>query len=823
MRIFCWVRAISSRWTELTSSSCSRPRSRSRVRTAISCCSLPCRDSSTAARSSAACMTERSSWWSTTRTATETACGGAALADQPLAALGGPGARLALGLGGPEQGVGATVERAGAFLGRPEREPGVHLALPGLAGGLGEPLAVGGVGLRIGDVLGRGEPGLEVGQPGEVGLPGLSRGDDRAIQALDLALGGAGLGAVLAELLGHCGEGRVGLVELGQRHVDPLEGVVADRLEPRDLEAEPLGGRGRLGEAGGGLVDGGLDLDEAGLAGGAARGEVGAEQVALAGHGHDVGQVGDQSAGGGQVVDDGDPAQQPHQRGAYVVGRGDHVDGVGHTVGQAGPVAVVEGCTAEDEPRATEVVVLEVADRVDGGSGVGDHDRVGRAAEGGRHGGLVAVLDVEQRGDRAEETADLVGGRQERAGAVLAVEADLERVAARDQPGPVAVGLLGVLAGPGELLVDLVEGSDRVLVLGVEALLAGIEAGDAGLERGEVALRALGAGDGVLAGVGEPPDLGVGRLGARLQRVDLAGQAGQALASVGGGPLEAGDPPLLLGGGLLGRALRDDRRVEDLALLLDLLGDLRLLLAHPLGLRLEVVGIAAGVDGVALGRSGGVADPLVGERRRAPQPFLEAGQGEPRLLGRGQPRQVVAQRRLEPRLLSRPAVISASTSSRRSSSTDSSASSVSSAVRAVTRSSASSRARASRTSACTVCAWRATSAWRPSGLSWRRISDSRSARRVRLPSVASSLRSAFSLRLRCFRTPAASSMKPRRSSGVACRIESSWPCPTITCISRPMPESLSSSCTSSSRQPLPLMAYSEPPLRNMVRLIVTSA
>src|SRR6478672_13032652 len=38
-----------------------------------------------------------------------------------------------------------------------------------------------------------------------------------------------------------------------------------------------------------------------------------------------------------------------------------------------------------------------------------------------------------------------------------------------------------------------------------------------------------------------------------------------------------------------------------------------------------------------------------------------------------------------------------------------------------------------------------------------------------------------------------------------------------------MPESLSSSCTSSSRHGVPLMAYSEPPERNMVRLIVTSA
>ena len=111
-------------------------------------------------------------------------------------------------------------------------------------------------------------------------------------------------------------------------------------LEPGDLEAEPLGGRGRRGQALGGLVDGGLDLDQAGLAGGAPGGEVGAEQVAVAGHRDDVGQVGDQAAGGGEVVDDGDPLQQPRQRGAYVGGRGHHVDGVRRTVGQRGPVAV---------------------------------------------------------------------------------------------------------------------------------------------------------------------------------------------------------------------------------------------------------------------------------------------------------------------------------------------------------------------------------------------------------------------------------------------------------------------------------------------------
>ena len=65
-------------------------------------------------------------------------------------------------------------------------------------------------------------------------------------------------------------------------------------------------------------------------------------------------------------------------------------------------------------------------------------------------------------------------------------------------------------------------------------------------------------------------------------------------------------------------------------------------------------------------------------------------------------------------------------------------------------------------------------------------------------------------------------MKPRRSSGVACSTASSWPWPTMTCISRPMPESDSSSWTSSSRLGVPLIAYSLPPPRNIVREMVTS-
>ncbi|CFE71839.1 Uncharacterised protein [Mycobacterium tuberculosis] len=98
----------------------------------------------------------------------------------------------------------------------------------------------------------------------------------------------------------------------------------------------------------------------------------------------------------------------------------------------------------------------------------------------------------------------------------------------------------------------------------------------------------------------------------------------------------------------------------------------------------------------------------------------------------------------------------------------------------------------------------------------------RSVSRARFAAIVSSLRRAFSLRLRCLSTPAASSMNARRSSGRDCKISSSFPCPTITCISRPMPESLSNSCTSIKRQLLPLISYSLAPSRNILRVIDTS-
>ena len=103
--------------------------------------------------------------------------------------------------------------------------------------------------------------------------------------------------------------------------------------------------------------------------------------------------------------------------------------------GQRGPGGVVGRPATEQQAGAAEVVALEVGDRLDGGVGTGDDDRVGGGAEGGRDGRLVARLHAQQRGHRAHQARHGVGGGEQRTGAVLAVEPELERVATGHQPG----------------------------------------------------------------------------------------------------------------------------------------------------------------------------------------------------------------------------------------------------------------------------------------------------------------------------------------------------------------------------------------------------
>ena len=144
----------------------------------------------------------------------------------------------------------------------------------------------------------------------------------------------------------------------------------------------------------------------------------------------------------------------------------------------------------------------------------------------------------------------------------------------------------------------------------------------------------------------EPAHLVVGGRGARAERVDLAVQPGQPLATVRRGPEQPGDAALLLGGGVLGGALGGERLLERGAETVDLGADRALLLLDPGRLGLEGVGVASGVQRGLVGARR-VADPLGGQGLGAAQALAHPGEGEPGLLGRGQRGQVLPQRGLE--------------------------------------------------------------------------------------------------------------------------------------------------------------------------------
>ena len=286
-------------------------------------------------------------------------------------------------------------------------------------------------------------------------------------------------------------------------------------LEPAGLERGALAGRHGLGQGGVGLLDGGLDLQQALLLAGAAGGVPGAEDVPGRGHRGDLRALLDQGPGGGQVGDDRDPVEQRGEPRAQLDGALDDVDGPGRVGRECGPLPRrgQRRAVGEQQGGPPEVVALEVSQRRQRRGDVADGDGLGGGPERGGDRGLVAVAHRQQRGQRTEDALEVVGGQQ-RSGAVPTGQAELQRLLAGGEAVPVAVGLLGALAHRGQPLLDVVERRDGLLVLRVEALLAGVEAGDLRLQGGEGQLRPLGAGQGVLAALPQALDLLVGAGGA---------------------------------------------------------------------------------------------------------------------------------------------------------------------------------------------------------------------------------------------------------------------------------------------------------------------
>ncbi len=153
-------------------------------------------------------------------------------------------------------------------------------------------------------------PLLELGQRRPVGVQLLDGQRDRPVQPLGLAAGRPGLGAELPELLGHGRHPGVRLVQpvQGRLHVPGRDGLLVQRrLQGEPGPVDPVAG---LAEPGGGLVDRGLHLEQARRRGRPAGRVLPAEQVTLAGDGHQAGLGLDRPPRGGRSSTTATPASR---------------------------------------------------------------------------------------------------------------------------------------------------------------------------------------------------------------------------------------------------------------------------------------------------------------------------------------------------------------------------------------------------------------------------------------------------------------------------------------------------------------------------------
>ncbi len=369
-----------------------------------------------------------------------------------------------------------------------------------------------------------------------------------------------------------------------------------------------------------------------------------AEQVAVGGHGGQPGAGVDEVLGVLQGGDDDDPAQQPPHRGHQIRRSPDEGGGVRRPVG-ARFVRYVVGAAGEQQGGPAGVLLAQQADGVGGGRRGGDREGVGGRTEGGGQGDLVTGRHGEQFGGRAQQPGEPVLGGEHRPGAVLAAQSEGKRLVAGPRGRPLAFRHGGRLTGGTERGLRLGQPALGGIVALGEFLVVGVEAVDLGLERLVLLLRGGGPFPGLVPGLGQPLDLGLGRGGPRTCGADLSAEPGQPLTAVGDRPCGVLEAALLLG-----QLAFEVRAVGD-GVLQGVLGRLqgrfefRLLLADAGGLALQLLRIAAAA---LLGRRGGGAlHPRLGQRHGAAHPLGELGQLVPGLLGaleaRGQPADLVLQ------------------------------------------------------------------------------------------------------------------------------------------------------------------------------------
>ena len=551
----------------------------------------------------------------------------------------GAGAVLAFGACGPAQRIRLAPHRFRALLGGTHRQPGLDLHGSGLGqrrggllaflcGGVGSGV---GIGVRIGFGFGVPQPGLEFGQCRQV------------LVACGFGLGALGLGPLVVAVRAPRGgtepaqpvvdrdQRLIGFVQCQQRLVDGLFTVVllGQGAGQRGLEffGVPLP---RL-EFGCGGVDIGLHLDLAGGPIGAAQQPAGTTEIAVTGHYPQFRPGGQYFGGARQIVGDDGAGCQRRDRSQQVIRTLDDVDEAACTGRQLTDIATGTGGVAVDHGGTPTVGLLERPDRLLRGAVRLGGDGVGEGPEGRGDGRLEsAVHPQNSRQTPAQPVGTVV---QQPGAAVLTGQAHGECLDASGQRGDLLTGLAITFAQFVDPRIGQLQGLGGVLVGGVESFLTGVQLTQLCLDRFEFGLGGVAALPGGGQGLRQPRDIALGGLGPVAQIVDLPGQACQPLAPVRD-RAHRGQMGLLGGlGGLLPVVELIACGLEGLGGHLDRFEQFGFLGLHPIGLGLELFGIAATAGGLLDGEvaspvtrdaDGGI-DPL--DQRRQLEPGLRGGLG----------------------------------------------------------------------------------------------------------------------------------------------------------------------------------------------------
>ena len=123
----------------------------------------------------------------------------------------------------------------------------------------------------------------------------------------------------------------------------------------------------------------------------------------------------------------------------------------------------------------------------------GDRHCISEGAECRADGGLIASLNLQECGYSSNDTRNCTLGIEKSAGAITAIQANLQRLEASSSCRPFAIGIRLLRAQRGERTISQIKSLGSFFVLCIESEFAIVESGDLSLQRVELLLRLLGA------------------------------------------------------------------------------------------------------------------------------------------------------------------------------------------------------------------------------------------------------------------------------------------------------------------------------------------